>query len=206
MARDLQPLFAPRSVAILGASNDPAKWGNWLARGALRGEHRRPVFLVNRNGGEVLGREAFASVADLPEAPELVVIAVPAAGFEEAVDASLARGARAIVGITAGLGESGGEAGLRERALVERVREAGAMLLGPNCLGVFDATSDLGLASNEFPSGLDRPDLPERQPGARAGHPGPALPPRLLAICLHGQPGRSRPGRAGHVLLAARGD
>ena len=111
MARDLQPLFAPRSVAILGASNDPAKWGNWLARGALRGEHRRPVFLVNRNGGEVLGREAFASVADLPEAPELVVIAVPAAGFEEAVDASLARGARAIVGITAGLGEAGGEAG-----------------------------------------------------------------------------------------------
>ena len=153
MARDLQPLFAPRSVAILGASNDPAKWGNWLARGALRGEHRRPVFLVNRNGGEVLGREAFASVADLPEAPELVVIAVPAAGFEEAVDASLARGAKAIVGITAGLGEAGGEAGLRERALVERVREAGAMLLGPNCLGVFDATSDLGLASNEFPSG-----------------------------------------------------
>ena len=59
MARDLQPLFAPRSVAILGASNDPAKWGNWLARGALRGEHRRPVFLVNRNGGEVLGRTAY---------------------------------------------------------------------------------------------------------------------------------------------------
>ena len=82
-----------------------------------------------------------------------MVIAVPAAGFEEAVDASLARGARAIVGITAGLGEAGGEAGLRERALVERVRQAGAMLLGPNCLGVFDATSDLGLASNEFPPG-----------------------------------------------------
>src|SRR6476469_4969612 len=153
MARDLEPLFAPRSVAIVGASDDPAKWGNWLGRGALRGSHRRDVWLVNRNGGEVLGREAFASVADLPEAPELVVIAVPAAGFEEAVDASLARGARAIVGITAGLGEAGGEAILRERALVERVREAGAMLLGPNCLGVFDATSDLGLASNEFPPG-----------------------------------------------------
>jgi acyl-CoA synthetase (NDP forming) len=153
MARDLQPLFAPRSVAILGASNDPAKWGNWLARGALRGEHKRPVFLVNRNGGEVLGRQTFASVSDLPEAPELVVVAVPAAGFEDAVDASLARGARAIVGITAGLGESGGDAALRERALVERVRAAGAMLLGPNCLGVFDASSDLGLASNEFPSG-----------------------------------------------------
>ena len=81
------------------------------------------------------------------------MVAVPAAGFEEAVDDALAMGARAIVGITAGLGEAGGEALARERALVERVRAAGAMLLGPNCLGVFDASSDLGLASNEFPPG-----------------------------------------------------
>ena len=153
MARDLRPLFAPASVAILGASDDPAKWGNWLARGALRGEHRRPVFLVNRNGGEVLGRTAYTSVTDLPEAPELVVVSVPAAGFEEAVDASLERGARAIVGITAGLGETGDEAREREAALVARVRAAGAMLLGPNCLGVYDASSELGICSNEFPPG-----------------------------------------------------
>ena len=153
MPRDLQPLFDPASVAILGASDDPAKWGNWLARGALRGSHRRPVYLVNRNGGEVLGSRAYASVRDLPESPELVVIAVPAAGFEQAVDDSLAMGARALVGITAGLGEAGGDAAARERALVQRVRDAGAMLLGPNCLGVYDASSDLGLCSNEFPPG-----------------------------------------------------
>jgi acyl-CoA synthetase (NDP forming) len=153
MARDLEPLFAPRSVAIVGASDDPAKWGNWLGRGALRGEHRRPVYMVNRNGGTILDRPAYASLHDLPDAPELVVIAVPAAAFEQAVDDALAVGARALVGITAGLGELGPEAQARERALVERVRAAGAMLLGPNCLGVFDATSDLGLASNEFPAG-----------------------------------------------------
>jgi acetate---CoA ligase (ADP-forming) len=153
MARDLEPLFAPRSVAIVGASDDPAKWGNWLGRGALRGEHRRPVYMVNRNGGTILERKAYASLHDLPGAPELVVIAVPAAAFEQAVDDALAVGARALVGITAGLGELGPEAQDRERALVERVRAAGAMLLGPNCLGVFDATSDLGLASNEFPPG-----------------------------------------------------
>ena len=153
MPRDLRPLFDPASVAILGASDDPAKWGNWLARGALRGSHRRPVYLVNRNGGEVLGTRAYTSVTELPEAPELVVIAVPAAGFEQAVDDSLAMGARALVGITAGLGEAGGDAAAREQALVQRVRDAGAMLLGPNCLGVYDASSDLGLASNEFPPG-----------------------------------------------------
>ena len=153
MARDLRPLFDPRSVAIVGASDDPAKWGNWLGRGALKGEHRRPVYLVNRNGGTVLGRTAYRSLGDLPGAPELVVVAVPAAAFEQAVDDALAAGARALIGITAGLGELGAEAGLRERALVERVRAAGAVLLGPNCLGVFDAGSDLGLASNEFPPG-----------------------------------------------------
>jgi len=153
MPRDLRPLFDPASVAILGASADPAKWGNWLARGALRGNHRRPVYLVNRNGGEVLGTRAYTSVTELPESPELVVIAVPAAGFEQAVDDSLAMGARALVGITAGLGEAGGDAAARERALVQRIRDAGAMLLGPNCLGVYDASSDLGLCSNEFPPG-----------------------------------------------------
>ena len=50
MPRDLRPLFEPRSVAIVGASNDPAKWGQWMARDALRGEHRRAVYLVNQIG------------------------------------------------------------------------------------------------------------------------------------------------------------
>jgi acetate---CoA ligase (ADP-forming) len=153
MARDLRPLFDPRSVAVVGASDDPAKWGNWLGRGALRGEHRRPVYLVNRKGGTVLGRRAYRSLTELPDAPELVVVSVPAAAFEQTVDDALAAGARALIGITAGLGERGDEAGARERELVGRVRDAGAMLLGPNCLGVYDAASDLGLASNEFPPG-----------------------------------------------------
>ncbi len=153
MTRDLRALFDPRSVAILGASNDPAKWGHWLARGALKGAERRSVFLVNRNGGEILGLTAYRSLSDLPERPELVVVSVPAAGFEAAVDASLAVGARALVGISAGLGESGAAGRARERAVVERVRSAGAVLLGPNCLGVFDAGSGLDLSSNEVPSG-----------------------------------------------------
>ncbi len=143
--RDLQPLFEPRSVAIVGASNDPAKWGQWLARGALRGAHRRDVFLVNKRGGEILGQPAYAALADLPTPPELVVLAVPAAAFEETVDAALAVGARAIVAISAGLGESGDEGRAREAAVVERVRAAGAVLLGPNCNGLCDAAAEVEL-------------------------------------------------------------
>ncbi|HXY80368.1 MAG TPA: acetate--CoA ligase family protein [Gaiellaceae bacterium] len=152
-ARDLSSLFEPRSLAVVGASNDPAKWGQWLARGAVRGEHRRAVYLVNRSGGEVLGRPAYRSLAELPEAPELVVLGVPAAAFEETVDASLAAGARAIVAIAAGLGESGEDGLRRERSVVERVRAAGAVLLGPNCLGVYDAAAELDLGTGEFAPG-----------------------------------------------------
>jgi acetate---CoA ligase (ADP-forming) len=109
-SRDLAALFAPRSLAVVGASNDPAKWGQWLARGALAGEHRRAVYLVNRSGADVLGRRTYRSLGELPEPPELVVLAVPAAAFEEATDAALAAGARAIVAIAAGLGEAGAPA------------------------------------------------------------------------------------------------
>jgi acyl-CoA synthetase (NDP forming) len=153
VTRDLTALFDPRSVAVVGASNDPAKWGHWLARGALRGADRRSIFLVNRNGGEIFGHHAYRSISDIPEPPELVVVTVPARGFEEAVDGAVAVGAKAIVGITGGLGELGGAAREREQALARRVREAGAVLLGPNCLGVFDADAGVELSSNDFPPG-----------------------------------------------------
>jgi acyl-CoA synthetase (NDP forming) len=153
LTRDLGPLFDPRSVAVVGASNTPGKWGYWLGSGALLGEDRRSVYLVNRRGGEVLGREAYTSLAELPESPELVVITVPASAFEEAVEEAVGAGAKALVVISAGLGEGGPEGRARERAAVERIRAAGAVLVGPNCLGLFDAGTNLHLSSNSVPSG-----------------------------------------------------
>jgi acyl-CoA synthetase (NDP forming) len=150
--RDLAPLFAPRAVAVVGASDDPVKWGNWLGRGALRGERRRSVFLVNRRGGEVLGRRAYRSLGELPEPAELVVVAVPPAAVEATVEEAIATGARAIVAITAG--EADGDAGgARDAALAARAREAGVALLGPNCLGVFDAGAGLELVPSPLPAG-----------------------------------------------------
>jgi acetate---CoA ligase (ADP-forming) len=153
LSRDLRPLFDPSSVAIVGASNTPGKWGYWLGNGALLGEDRRAVYLVNRKGGEVLGREAYRSLAELPEPPELVVITVPASAFEEAVEEAVDAGAKVLVVISAGLGEGGPEGRAREQAAVERIRGAGALLVGPNCLGIFDAGTNLHLSSNSVPSG-----------------------------------------------------
>ncbi|WP_116110617.1 acetate--CoA ligase family protein [Amycolatopsis ruanii] len=151
--RDADVLFDPSSVAVVGASDDESKYGNWIAVQALRMLGRRPVHLVNRRGGTVLGRPAARSLAELAEPVELVVVAVPAAGFEAAVDDALAAGARAVVGITAGFAELGAEGPALQQRVTERVRSAGAVLLGPNCLGVADSTTGLTLASNPLPSG-----------------------------------------------------
>jgi len=153
MTRDLTPLFEPRSVAIVGVSADPEKWGHWFARDALRGAHRREVYFVGRSGGELLGLPVHGSLAELPAAPELVILTVPAGGLEAAVDDSIAAGARAIVAVAAGLGEQSADGRALERAIVERVRQAGAVLVGPNCLGVFDAVAELELATNPLPAG-----------------------------------------------------
>ncbi|MEO8107423.1 MAG: acetate--CoA ligase family protein [Actinomycetes bacterium] len=147
----LEALFAPTSVAVIGASDDIRKWGNWLAKGAIAGPV--PVHLINARADVVLGRPAVPSLAAAGLTADLAVIAVPAVAFESAVDDALGAGARAIVGISAGLGETGAQGRQRERAVVERVRAAGAVLLGPNCLGVFDAGTGLSLTSNPLPSG-----------------------------------------------------
>ncbi|HEX7428811.1 MAG TPA: CoA-binding protein, partial [Mycobacterium sp.] len=149
MSRDLAALFDPASIAVVGASTDPAKWGNAVALQALRGSHRHRVQLVNRSGGEILGKPTIGSVDELDGPIDLAVIAVPEAGFEGAVDGVLAKGARAIVAITAGLSEAGAAGRAREDALIARIREAGAVLVGPNCLGLVDNTTATYLSSNQ---------------------------------------------------------
>jgi acyl-CoA synthetase (NDP forming) len=149
----LAALFDPRSLAIVGASDDPAKWGNWVALNALKGAHRREVFLINRRGGSVAGHPVYASLRDLPIPPELVVLAVPAGSFEATVDDALAAGSRVLVAITAGFGELGEAGRDREARIVAKVRAAGARLLGPNCMGVSDAGAELFVASSAAETG-----------------------------------------------------
>ncbi len=139
--RDLRPLYDPRSVAVVGASADTSKWGGDIAARLVRGAGERPVYLVNRRGGVMHGRRAYASLSELPEAPELVVLAMPAASLDAVLDEALGLGAKAFIGLFAGLGETGDEGRERERAAAARVRAAGALLLGPNCMGLADRAS-----------------------------------------------------------------
>jgi acyl-CoA synthetase (NDP forming) len=151
--RDLTSLFAPASVAIIGASNDESKYGNWLSAQALRSRDVRRVHLVNRGGQHVLGVPTLRQLKGEVESIDLAVVAVPAHAFEAAVEDALAVGARAIVGITAGFAELGEAGAAQEAQVSRRIRDAGAVLLGPNCLGVLDNSSKLYLTSNAMPTG-----------------------------------------------------
>jgi acyl-CoA synthetase (NDP forming) len=115
------------------------------------------VALVNRGGGPVLGRPTCASLAEarafLGGAPELVVVCVPASAFLPTVREAVAVGARAVVAITAGLAELGADGARAEAEAVRVVREAGAVLVGPNCLGVADTGAGLQLSHAVLPAG-----------------------------------------------------
>ena len=134
----IECFFAPRQVAIVGASADPRKWGYMAAEQALRDSAGRDVLLVNSRGGDVLGQRCRSSIAELPDGIDLAVVTLPPSAFEGAVEQLLVKGTRAIVAITAGFGEAGSAGRDVEARIVERVRAAGSVLAGPNCMGVFD--------------------------------------------------------------------
>lgn len=142
----------PRSVAVVGASANPSKWGYWLARGALRGRTRRSVHLVNARGTTIDEVPTVTSLTDLAEAPELVVLSCPAATVPDVIDQALDMGTKGFLAITSGIDAAHAEPGL-ERRLAQDIRAAGARLVGPNCLGIYDAATDLELAWGRFRPG-----------------------------------------------------
>jgi acyl-CoA synthetase (NDP forming) len=156
LRQPLEVLFDPSSVAVVGASDDPTKWGHILARRALESSGARPVVLVNRSGRDVLGRPTHLSLVAAHAAGadvDLAVLCVPAAGLVEAVHDAVDAGARSLVVITAGLSEHD-DAGARvEQAALLIARAAGVVLVGPNCLGVVDTGTSLQLSHAVLPPG-----------------------------------------------------
>ncbi len=144
-APSLNSFRDPSSVAVVGASNDHAKWGYWLAGGALQGSGRRTVYLVNGSAQTVRGQPAYGSISALPDTPELVVLCIPPSFVHDVVREALDRGVKAFLGITAGVAD--------EAALGAMIRDAGGRIIGPNSLGLFDATSELQLAWGNFTPG-----------------------------------------------------
>ncbi|MDN5004314.1 acetate--CoA ligase family protein [Bradyrhizobium sp. GCM10027634] len=131
----LDALMSPRSIAIIGASQEATKIGGRPVDLLRRHGYAGRIYPVNPKAATVQGLKAYASVAEVPEAPDLAIIAVDAERAGEAVEQCAARGVRSVVVFSSGFAELGEQG----RAMQERLRVAagnsGMRLLGPNCLG-----------------------------------------------------------------------
>lgn len=135
---DPQPLgriLKPRSIAIVGASTDPRSFGGFVLANLECFGYREPVHLVSRNSKRIGNRPCVGSIQELPEGVDLAVLAIPAEGALDAVRALGARRAAAAVLFASGYSENGDEGRLRQQQLSDAAREAGVLLVGPNCMG-----------------------------------------------------------------------
>jgi acyl-CoA synthetase (NDP forming) len=135
----LDDLVAPRSVVVVGASADTNKWGGMLVANLRLGGFPGRLYLVNPKGGTILGLPAHKSVAELPEAPDLAIVAVPAPLVEQAVEECGRKGVRAAVVVSAGFSEVGPEGRALEDRVVRAAETYGMALVGPNCMGVISS-------------------------------------------------------------------
>jgi acetyltransferase len=141
--RNLESLFAPRSVAIVGVSARAGSLGAIVLRNLRQGGFRGPLWLVDRQEGEVEGLQVHAGIAALPQAPELALVCTPAQAVPEVIEALAARGTRAAIVLSAGLRQAGADGRPLEQAMLDAARPGLLRILGPNCIGVLVPRSRL---------------------------------------------------------------
>src|SRR6185437_2548499 len=137
--RDITPLVAPRSIAVIGASANPTKSGGVLFDNLAKGKFRGPLYPINRTAPDIMGLKAYATLAEVPEKVDLVYIVLPQQHVEDAIKQCVAAGARAACIITAGFSEASQKGRVDEERLREIARTSGLLLAGPNTIGMVNA-------------------------------------------------------------------
>ncbi len=146
LIQHLDYLFNPRSVAVIGASNIPGKWGCDILNLLLtRGQ--RKVYPINKNRAEVLGVKAYPGLAEVPDTVDFAVITVSSEALPAAMEDCVRNGVKAALIISGGFAETGKEGAKAEQKIVEIARRGGIRFVGPNCAGHFNTHSELFTAT-----------------------------------------------------------
>lgn len=149
----LDALFRPRSIAVIGASDDSRKIGGRPIRYMQEAQSAVKVYPVNPTRPQVQGLKAYSSAAVIGEPVDQAIIAVPARQAEEAVADACAAGVRSIVMFTAGFAEAGEEGAAAQARILKMIRDSGARLLGPNAMGSFNTADRI---FSTFSTAMDR--------------------------------------------------
>ena len=140
---DFDLLFNPKSIALIGASNHIGKWGAIIFLNILLGGYKGKIYPVNPKEKEILGRQAYTSVNQIPDAVDLAIVAIPAHLAMEAVRDCIRKGIRMSIIITSDFSETGEEGARLEKEMTEMARSSGMRLVGPNTMGIFSASASL---------------------------------------------------------------
>jgi acetyltransferase len=177
--------FQPTSVAVIGASSNPAKLGHAVVHNLIDGGYSRKgkVFPINLKASEILGLKAYPSVLEVPEAIDLAVLVIPYPYVPAALKECGEKGIPAAIVISAGFRESGMQGINREKELIEIAKDYNIRLIGPNCLGVIDTYTPLNAS---FAAGT-----PPKGPLAFMSQSG-ALGTAILDLALAGRYGLSK--------------
>ncbi|MGA6926639.1 MAG: acetate--CoA ligase family protein [Desulfosarcina sp.] len=141
----LDALFNPSSVAVVGASSTPGKVGHDIFVNILKGGFTGTLYPVNPTAKSIASVRAYPDIQDIPDPIELAIIILPPLLAETAIEHAIQKGVKAVVIVSAGFKEVGGEGLAIERRIVAMCREAGVRVVGPNCLGVINPMADVRL-------------------------------------------------------------
>ncbi|MGQ0722382.1 MAG: acetate--CoA ligase family protein [Candidatus Eiseniibacteriota bacterium] len=147
----LDAIFRPKSIAVVGASTRRDSLGRVIVHNLITGDFHGKLFPVNPKADYIHSIKAYASVSEIPDPVDLAIIVVPAAVVEGVVEECGRKGVRGLVIISAGFREIGPEGAERERRVVEICRRYRMRMVGPNCLGVFNAEPHVSLNATFAP-------------------------------------------------------
>ncbi|HJS71426.1 MAG TPA: GNAT family N-acetyltransferase [Acidimicrobiia bacterium] len=145
IAASLLPLFFPRSVAVVGASNDPNSIGGRLFNNILNEGFTGPLYPVNPTSKVVRSVKAYQSIGEVPDEVDLAFIVVPQRFVLQVAQECADAGVRGIVVISAGFSEVGDQGAADEQRLLEIVKDSGMRMVGPNCMGLLNTASQVRL-------------------------------------------------------------
>jgi len=149
----LDTIFAPKSVAVVGATEKPGSVGRTVLWNLMNTPFGGPIYPVNPTRVSVLGIKAYQKLAALPEKPELVVVTTPAASIPGIIGEAADLGVPGAVVISAGFKETGPAGAELERQLLTHARRGNMRLIGPNCLGVMNPITGVNAT---FAAGIAR--------------------------------------------------
>jgi len=145
MKSPIRNFFYPKSICIPGASTKELSIGYEILKTIKKFNYSGKIFPVNPKADEILGYRCYHSISQIPDQIDLAIIVVPKRFTLDTIEELLAKNVKSIILITAGFKETGEEGKIREKEIVDKIKSAGARMVGPNCMGVINTLPELNL-------------------------------------------------------------